>query len=72
MRNAVTHKHLQARAAHTYQVDALGAGVFGGLDQGRFIHGFDDGFKQVRLMAVNDDVDLVFFQYAHVDFDRHR
>src|SRR5210317_1264721 len=37
---AVTHKHLQTRAAHSHQVDSFGTGVFGGLDQGWFPNRF--------------------------------
>ena len=57
---AVTYEHFQAGAAHSHQVDALGPGIFGGLDQGRFSHRFHHGLKQVGLMAVDDDIDLVF------------
>ena len=42
MRNAVTDQHFCARATHSNQVDAGCAGCFGRLNQGWFIHRFQD------------------------------
>ncbi len=56
------------------KVDALGTGIFGGLDQAGIIDRVKHGLEEVRLMAVDNDVDLVLLQTAHVHFrpDRGR
>ena len=71
-RNAVAHEDLVGGAAHAGQLDALGALVLGVLDGLRLLGGHVDHLGQQRLMAVDDDVDVVFFQHAQVDLAGHR
>ena len=61
-----------ARAAHAGQLDALGALVLGVLDHLRLLGRHGDHLGQQRLMAVDDDVDVVFFQDPQVDLAGHR
>ena len=72
MRNAVTREHFRPRATHAQQVDALGTGRLGLAHQHRVRDRYQHGFEQVGLVPVNDDVDLVFLQTAHVHIHRHR
>jgi hypothetical protein len=72
MRNAVPDQHLGPGAAHAAQVDALGARGLGRLHQGGLAHGLDHGLEEVRLVPVDDDVNVVLFEHPHVHFDRHR
>ncbi len=71
-RNAVAHQDLVGGAAHPGQLDALGAFVLGILDHFRFLGGHIDHLRQQGLMAVDDDVDMVFLQDAQVDLAGHR
>ena len=71
-RNAVAHQDLVGAAAHAGQLDALGALVLGILDHLRFLGGHIDHLRQQGLMAVHDDVDVIFFQDAQVDLTGHR
>ncbi len=71
-RNAVPHQDLVGAAAHAGQLDALGALVLGILDHLRFLGGHIDHLRQQGLMAVHDDVDVIFFQHTQVDLAGHR
>ena len=71
-RNAVAHQDFVGGAAHAGQLDALGALVLGILDHLRFLGGHIDHLRQQGLMAVHDDIDVIFFQDAQVDLTGHR
>ena len=66
-RDALAHHHLVGGAADAGQVDALGALALGVFDQLRIQHRGDDHLAEGRLVAVDDDVDLVLHQAAQVD-----
>ena len=70
--NAVAHEDLVGGAAHAGQLDALGALALGVLEDLRLLGGHVDHLGQHRLMAVDDDVDVVFFEDAQVDLAGHR
>ena len=65
-------KRLVGGAADAAQVDALGALALGILDQLRILDGGDDHLGERRLVAVDDDVDLVRLEHAQVDLGDHR
>ena len=62
MGNTVAAEHLRPGTAHAHQIDTLGPGRPGLLDQDRIIDRGDDGLKQVGFMAVDDDIDLILLQ----------
>jgi len=68
----VTLENLVGRAADAAQLDPLGALGLGVFDNLRFLgHGHDHLGKH-RLMAVHDDVDMVFLHHAQVGFGLQR
>ena len=66
--NAVTLEDLVGRAADAAQLNALGALGFGVLDDFRFLAHGHDHLGEYRLMAVDDDIDVVFLHDAQVGF----
>jgi hypothetical protein len=46
--------------------------IFGGLNQRGFIYRSDHGLEQVGFVPVHDDVDLLFIQHPHINFDGDR
>ncbi len=64
--DAVAHQDLVRRAADAGQVDALGALGLGVGDQLGILGSDHDHLRQGRLVAVDDDVDLVVLQHAQV------
>ena len=66
-RDAVAHQDLVGGAADAGQVDALGALALGLGDQLGVARRRDHHRRQRRLVAVDDDVDLVVLEHAEVD-----
>ena len=71
-RDAVAHEDLVAGAADAGEVDALRAGRLGLGDELGVARGLDQHRRQRRLVAVDDDVDLVVLEHAEVDLARER
>ena len=71
-RDAVAHQDLVAGAADAGEVDALGAGRLGLGDELGVAGGLDQHGRERRLVAVDDDVDLVGLEHAEVDLGRQR
>ena len=65
--DALAHQHFVAGAAQSGQTDAGRAFFFGQGDEFRGLRGGDDHFGQHRVVAVQQDVDLVGFEDAQVD-----
>ena len=65
-RHAVAHEDLVSRAAHSGHVDAHGALLFGQLHQFRIYRRRHNHLRQKRLMAMHNDVDLIWLQYTQV------
>jgi hypothetical protein len=70
--HAVALENLVGRAADAAQLDALGALGFGVVDHFRFLGRGHDHLGEHRLMAVDDDVDVVFLHDAQVGFGLQR
>ena len=66
-RDAVAHQDLVAGAADAGEVDALRAGRLGLGDELGVARGLDQHGRERRLVAVDDDVDLVVLEHAEVD-----
>ena len=71
-RDAVAHEDLVAGAADAGEVDALRAGRLGLGDELGVARGLDQHGRQRRLVAVDDDVDLIRLEHAEVDLGRQR
>jgi hypothetical protein len=54
------------------EIDPLSAGILGRLDERGLIDRDQHGFEHVGLMAVDNHVDMVFFENTHVNIHRHR
>jgi hypothetical protein len=65
--DALPHHDLVRGAADAGQVDALGALALGVSDQLGVLHRGHDHLGEGRFVAVDDDVDLLFFEAAQVD-----
>lgn len=64
--DAVTHGYLVGGAADARDIDTLGALRLGKRDEFRIIRVEYDHFRQAGIMAVDDDVDHVFFHDAQI------
>ena len=70
--NALAHERLVGGAADACHVDALGALAFGIGNQLRLVDGDDQHLRERRLVAVDDDVDLVVLEYAQIHLGDQR
>ena len=62
----MAHQNLVSCAADTGQVYPFGSFGFGQLYHLRVLSGGDNHLGEQRLVTMNYDVDLVFFQYTEV------
>ncbi len=74
MGDAMPGKHFRPGTAHPYKINPCGTCIFGRLYQGGVVDGVQHRLKEVRFMAMDNDIDLVLLQTAHIDFAvyRHR
>jgi hypothetical protein len=70
--HAVALEELVGRTADAAQLDALGALGLGVFDDFRLLAHGHDHLGEDRLVAVDDDVDMVFFHDAQVGFGLQR
>ena len=68
---AVAHEHLVGGAAHAREVDALGAHLLRRLLDLGVLGRRDEKLRKKRLVAVDDDVHLVFLEDAQVKGAEH-
>ncbi len=71
-RNAVALKNLIGRTADAAELDAFGAFGFGIIDHFLGLGCGNDHFGENGFMAVDDDVDMIFFHDSQVGFGMQR
>ena len=72
MRQTVPREDIKAGTAHADQIDALRTGIFGHFFQGRISGGDHHRLKENGLMAMNDDIDLILLENAHINLHLNR
>ena len=63
-RDALAHQDFISRAAHPCEVDAFCTFLLSQFEQFRVLRGNNNHFREHRIVAVQDNVDMVFFEHS--------
>ena len=66
MGDPVASQNLRPRATHAQELDAFGSDVLRLLDVCGIVGGNDHRFEKERFVTVDNDIDVVFLQEAHI------